>query len=796
MAPDTTADFETFESAFDSLISKLLACNKKSVPDVIDTVNDIEQVYNKWVVREKGVASANHLEILRKPCTHFLVGVMNDYSFVAAAEDLAGDDGEENQDTVVSEADSLIDRITSLISHLSSLGGSAPLTREWSFHGDINLDIRELSFSQAGFGWQTWGSSIVMSHMISTGILPVKMQSIIELGCGTGLVGLVAAKCGATRVVLTDYLDEVIDNANFNAAANNLQNVAYSQKLDWCNPPDVSEIPPTEMVLAADVCYEVAQARLLPSIFKRFLKNTPSARAYVVLPERERFEAELECFETAMLESGFVMLERRRVFEDDGPSGAFDGPEKSFVYFVFAHASAADFHRSVSDGGGRGGGGRGRGGPRQSLTTKLEDDYIRNLQQQIYLLELETRYLRSSSREGGIPNEAQASGPIMNSGEPDLRVLPLTEAIKHLKMKYAELQDTHKREMQTLDERLQHSLIEIQTQKLSIQTLEKEKEDLKNRLRHAKDQSLSEKEKIYGECLSLRKKVEAAQTEMARFEQMHNRSQIEKQHVQSAAFAAQEEMNKMKQQIEEQIQINAQLRSRMNELYKENVKLQSDLESTKGTLHIYELENTKETVTTLQTELLSLRAQLKQLETAKSHEEHLRLRVVQDCSELVKSNVTLKAELEDMQRRLRKESEGREDRVKKRRDSLRDNEEVREELARVRDEVAMGRLSVEHKERRIGELVTQLKASEDALNKALEAQKVLEDRIKSLETRIKDQENEIIQVGQEKRLLMDDVAELRNTAELCAMKVTQLEQEKHNLHGELEKFQGEMASRR
>jgi hypothetical protein len=53
---------------------------------------------------------------------------------------------------------------------------------------------------------------------------------------------------------------------------------------------------------------------------------------------------------------------------------------------------------------------------------------------------------------------------------------------------------------------------------------------------------------------------------------------------------------------------------------------------------------------------VQLETDIQQAETKAKQEEHLRLRIAQDCAELVKSNVNLKSELEDVQRRLRKVS--------------------------------------------------------------------------------------------------------------------------------------------
>lgn len=52
--------------------------------------------------------------------------------------------------------------------------------------------------------------ALVLSELICNGTTIVRDQRVLELGCGTGLVGLIALKHGASAVYLTDYDDESI----------------------------------------------------------------------------------------------------------------------------------------------------------------------------------------------------------------------------------------------------------------------------------------------------------------------------------------------------------------------------------------------------------------------------------------------------------------------------------------------------------------------------------------------------------------------------------------------------------
>ena len=57
-------------------------------------------------------------------------------------------------------------------------------------------------------------------------------KRVLEIGCGPGLPGLLAAKLGA-RVHLTDYVDRVLELANLNVAGNGCTEAVSVHRLDW-----------------------------------------------------------------------------------------------------------------------------------------------------------------------------------------------------------------------------------------------------------------------------------------------------------------------------------------------------------------------------------------------------------------------------------------------------------------------------------------------------------------------------------------------------------------------------------
>lgn len=108
------------------------------------------------------------------------------------------------------------------------------MTRTWDFQsaadGSFSLEIREPPLTGDSLGHKTWGSSYALAqllHEIAAGplahlFLPGAMstpEEVLELGSGTGLLGLAAACIWKTSVVLTD-LPTIVANLAHNTDLN------------------------------------------------------------------------------------------------------------------------------------------------------------------------------------------------------------------------------------------------------------------------------------------------------------------------------------------------------------------------------------------------------------------------------------------------------------------------------------------------------------------------------------------------------------------------------------------------
>jgi predicted nicotinamide N-methyase len=86
-----------------------------------------------------------------------------------------------------------------------------------------------------GFGLYTWASALRLAAYLFRHCRWLRGRSLLELGAGTGVPSLVAARCGARRVVVTDSDAEplTLRNCGANVAANGVAEVCVVRSLRW-----------------------------------------------------------------------------------------------------------------------------------------------------------------------------------------------------------------------------------------------------------------------------------------------------------------------------------------------------------------------------------------------------------------------------------------------------------------------------------------------------------------------------------------------------------------------------------
>lgn len=112
---------------------------------------------------------------------------------------------------------------------------------------------------------ELWPAAVATAHY-SMQRLPLAGKRVLELGCGLGLVGIVAALQGA-RVLSTDYEAAALDFARYNARRNGCRQVRL-RLMDWRYPTLRRRY---DYILASDVIYEARHFLPLVLLLRRYL---------------------------------------------------------------------------------------------------------------------------------------------------------------------------------------------------------------------------------------------------------------------------------------------------------------------------------------------------------------------------------------------------------------------------------------------------------------------------------------------------------------------------------------------
>lgn len=105
----------------------------------------------------------------------------------------------------------------------------------------------------------------------------VRGRSVLDLGCGLGLTGIVAAKFGATRVCLSDFELLTLELTRINIERNNVT-VCSTQRLAWARDGQ-GQSPlsgaPFDVVIGSDVLYATSMAEpLLDTAARNMSRNS------------------------------------------------------------------------------------------------------------------------------------------------------------------------------------------------------------------------------------------------------------------------------------------------------------------------------------------------------------------------------------------------------------------------------------------------------------------------------------------------------------------------------------------
>ncbi|KAF7659072.1 hypothetical protein LDENG_00003660 [Lucifuga dentata] len=137
------------------------------------------------------------------------------------------------------------------------------------------------------YGMYVWPCAVVLAQYLWMHRDELKEKTVLELGAGVSLPGVVAAKCGA-KVILSDSakMPLCLENCRRSCEANSLPDVLVLG-LTWGEiSPDLVLLPKLDIILGSDVFYEPEDFEDVLVTVAFLLKKNPQAQFWTTYQER------------------------------------------------------------------------------------------------------------------------------------------------------------------------------------------------------------------------------------------------------------------------------------------------------------------------------------------------------------------------------------------------------------------------------------------------------------------------------------------------------------------------------
>jgi len=136
----------------------------------------------------------------------------------------------------------------------------------------------ELNSAQIAALWQhlpywafAWAGGRALAQYLINHPDQVAGKRVLDFGCGSGIVGITAAQCGASEVWVADLDNDALQAAQQNAEMNNVRLHCVSGR-QW---------PEVDLLLAADVLYDISSSADLRQLLLRIPQCLLAESRYV-----------------------------------------------------------------------------------------------------------------------------------------------------------------------------------------------------------------------------------------------------------------------------------------------------------------------------------------------------------------------------------------------------------------------------------------------------------------------------------------------------------------------------------
>ncbi|XP_038655659.1 A-kinase anchor protein 9-like isoform X3 [Scyliorhinus canicula] len=388
----------------------------------------------------------------------------------------------------------------------------------------------------------------------------------------------------------------------------------------------------------------------------------------------------------------------------------------------------------------------------KNLLTSVETEFIKNLQQQIYYLELEANFLRAQTKKSFIL-------------QPKVEL----EAERML----------HK--LQEMRSQVDGLHIELKRKEANLYMLQTEKERLGKQLKLSDDLHLKEKQSLVEEIVQLKRMKEIMDTEFSHKEMEFLQSKQELERQLANLKSNEHKVTIIKQQIEQRSEQEKMIETQLGENSLELLKVQSAHHEMEEKYYSMTATMQNKITHDFRDEIRQLHQQLREKEVMREQDRFLRSKMADDCAAINKENVMLHSQTLELNKQLERERMLKEETDFCRTSSAVQLITVKGREEQLRYEVKRHKELLETEKRKFKQLMEKILLLEQGKTSVELNEATVRSRVAETENRFANGKEENLQLKRDKTLLVDLITDLQN-------QLSNKEEELSRIYSEIQLF--------
>ncbi|XP_032219078.1 ELKS/Rab6-interacting/CAST family member 1 [Nematostella vectensis] len=362
----------------------------------------------------------------------------------------------------------------------------------------------------------------------------------------------------------------------------------------------------------------------------------------------------------------------------------------------------------------------------------IENEYIRNLQQQVYFLELEANYLRDQAKKA--------------------TVIP---------PRVTEEADRMMRKLRDLQAQLEERGSELSRRESKILMLEAEKDTAIKRMRDSEEEHAAEKRQLVNEIVSLKKLRDMSERDSTRKVLQAQQFKAEAEKGLTSLQDAERRIQNYRAELDRKSEDFNSLRIELEEKRAECLRLKTQLQEMDDRYFDSQAKTKEQLSRELREEIRQLRLQLKEKELNSERDRSLRNKVQDDCTALIKENAALAAQVVELQKHIDMDRAHRDEKDVRRHANIQELISTKENEKQLKTELEKTRELLRLEQSALRDALDKLSREEQASLEANLRRTQLRNELSEVELLQDSTANENVSLNRDKLLLSDEVTSLR-----------------------------------